>query len=147
MAIWTIAEITTTIIAASIPVLRVLYRDIRPAHNRRKSYVMSTFDGTFPSASLKHGLSRTATIITSANRKCRDGKRSNSRSSKPWDFCPEAAEYGSDSEGKIVQVQTITIDYDVQTLRQSRMGTGTKPGQTVGFDVDAVPPKAKLPEP
>ena len=126
----------------------MLYRDIRPLHNRRKSYVMSTFDGTFPSASLKHGLSRTATIITSANRKCRDGgKRSNSKRSKPKDFCPEAAEYGSDSEGKIVQVQTITVDYDVQTLRASRMGTGPKPGQTAGFDVDAVPPKAKLPEP
>ncbi|KAK8073010.1 hypothetical protein PG996_006358 [Apiospora saccharicola] len=67
----------------------------------------------------------------------------------PKEFCPEAAEYGSESEGKIVQVQTITVDYDVQTLRQSRMGLGTGPkaGQTVGFDVDAVPPKAKLPEP
>ncbi|KAK7987037.1 hypothetical protein PG988_002025 [Apiospora saccharicola] len=158
LTVWTIAEITTTIIAASIPVLRILYRDIRPS-NRRRSYVMSTFDGTFPGASLRHGLSRTATIITSANRKSRDGsKRSNSSRSKrsnrpPKEFCPEAAEYGSESEGKIVQVQTITVDYDVQTLRQSRMGlglglgTGPKAGQTVGFDVDAVPPKAKLPEP
>ncbi|KAK8121730.1 hypothetical protein PG984_010400 [Apiospora sp. TS-2023a] len=147
LVVWTIAEITTTIIAASIPVLRILYRDIRPS-NRRRSYVMSTFDGTFPSASLRQGLSRTATIITS---RCRDGgKRSNSsRSNRPKDFCPEAAEYGSESEGKIVQVQTITIDYDVETLRQSRLGLGMGPkaGQTVGFDVDAVPPKAKLPEP
>ncbi|KAK8850889.1 hypothetical protein PGQ11_013368 [Apiospora arundinis] len=141
LAIWTIAEITTTIIAASIPALRVFYRDHRPSGNRRKSYVMSTFDGTFPS-NIKNGLSRTATIITSANRKCRNG-------TKPKNFCPEAAEFGSDSDGKIVQVQTITVDYDIQSLRASRMGTGPKPGQTVGFDVDSTvpPPKAKLPEP
>jgi len=100
---------------------------------------MSTFDGTFPS-NIKNGLSRTATIITSANRKCRGGI-------KPKVFCPEAAEFGSDSDGKIVQVQTITVDYDIQSVRASRMGTGPKPGQTVGFDVDDVPPKAKLPEP
>ncbi|KAK8064486.1 hypothetical protein PG994_007124 [Apiospora phragmitis] len=142
LAIWTITEITTTIVAASIPVLRVFYRDIRPSYGRRKSYIMSTFDGTFPSASnIKHGLSRTATIITSANRKCRNGKN------KPQQFCPEAAEFGSDSDGKIVQVQTVTVDYDVQSLRSSRLGLGPKPGQTAGFDVDALPPRAKLPEP
>ncbi|KAK7961708.1 uncharacterized protein PG986_002533 [Apiospora aurea] len=141
LAIWTITEITTTIIAASIPTMRIFYRDIRPkAYGRRKSYVMSTFDGTFPS-SVKHGLSRTATIITSANRKCRGSNK------QPKQFCPEATEYGSDSEGKIVQVQTITVNYDVRSMRASRLETGPKPGPTAGFDVDAVPPKAKLPEP
>ena len=139
LAVWTIAEIATTIVAASIPALRVLYLDHRPSGRRHKSYAMSTFDGTFP-FNIKNGLSRTDTVITSANGKCRNG-------AKPKDFCPEAAEFGSDSDGKIVQVQTITVDYDLPSLRASRLGTGPKPRQTAGFEVDNVPPKAKLPEP
>lgn len=138
LSIWSAAEIATTIMAASIPVLRLWLKQIVSVHSR---YQLSSADGTFDGRGVlnqrqqrsKMATMATTTTITSggnssmvrkaSSKRGRAGKLAdlgwNSRSSSesedlegfgsPVDRIPRGA------AGGIVKMETITVNYDRRT--------------------------------
>lgn len=112
LAIWTVAEISTTIMASSIPVLRILIvKAIKTGRSQtgrsQTGYHRSMHDGTF-----KHGRTHTTIITSSGSRR---GRKTSEASSSTQD---EELGLGrrEDTTGKIVKVETVSVDYDTRTL-------------------------------
>ena len=100
---WTNAEITVTIIAASIPVLRVLFHDVKKTMTgASKTYYGP--GGTLDSANKKSRLptNRTTTVVTAGP------TRSHSSEIDSDDL------YKDGSAGRIVQTSDFGVEYSEQ---------------------------------
>lgn len=111
LAIWTVAEIATTIMATSIPVLRVFLRKMVTAHptGANNPYHRSAADGTFLQSlrSASKGTEHTTTITSGARNSV--GAKAHGRQGKD----PRALSLaqGTGYEGKIMKIDTVAIDY------------------------------------
>lgn len=113
LAIWTVAEIATTIMATSIPVLRVFLQKMVTAHPGTTGginpYRRSAVDGTFIKSlrSASKGTEHT-TLITSG---ARDSTEANSFAQKSKDHRTIGFALEPDNYGKIMKVDTVAISY------------------------------------
>lgn len=138
LSIWSAAEIATTIMATSIPVLRLWLKQIVSVHSRY--HLSSADDGTFDGRgalnrrqNAKMTTMATTTTITSggnssmvrkaSSKRGRAGKLAdlgwNSRSSSDSDdlegFGSPADRIPGGAAGGIVKMETITVNYDRRT--------------------------------
>ncbi|KAM0807745.1 hypothetical protein AB5N19_08085 [Seiridium cardinale] len=116
LAIWTVAEIATTIMAASIPVLRVFLRKIVTVHPATSGginpYHRSAADGTFL-RSLRiasKGSEHTTTITSGARDRNLDTIGGGGRESK--DHRMLSLGLSPESNGRIMKIDTIAVAYD-----------------------------------
>lgn len=139
LSIWSAAEIATTIMATSIPVLRLWLKTIVSVHSR---YQLSSADGTFDGRGVNHGrqqqrskmttMATTTTITSGGNsssmvRKASSKRgrtkladlgwsRSSSESSEDLEsFGAHVDRVPAGAAGGIVKMETITVNYDRRT--------------------------------
>jgi hypothetical protein len=128
LAVWTVAEIATTIMASSIPVLRLFVKKAMSSEEVGLSkYQRSTFDGTF-----KH--SRSHTTIITARTKSKGGRRKGTSRTLSTGALSEY-ELGlnaqSATNGAIVKVETVTVKYGLRS-------PGAPPDE-LGIELERVP--------
>ncbi|OLN81960.1 hypothetical protein CCHL11_08634 [Colletotrichum chlorophyti] len=121
LVIWGTCESSVTIVAASIPVLRVLVRDV--ASTARKYYRGSSATRTNASR-FGGGVTRSNTVTVSTNPATRKGSIR-----KKWDKLADDRSdksiLGVDSEpefGKIVRTNEVVVEYDVRSQLEGRGG-------------------------
>ncbi|KAJ0115081.1 hypothetical protein N8I77_009725 [Diaporthe amygdali] len=136
LSIWSAAEIATTIMAASIPVLRLWVKTIVSVHSR---YRLSSADRTFNGRGVLQGhgqrskmttLATTTTITSGGNNMVRKSSskrgrakladmgwasRSSSDSEDLEAFGSPAGGISGGAAGGIVKMETITVNYDKRT--------------------------------
>lgn len=134
LSIWSAAEISTTIMAASIPVLRLWLKTMVSVHSR---YHLSSADGTFDGRGVlnqrKMTTMATTTTITSggnsnmvrkaSSKRGRAAKladlgwnsRSSSESEDLEGFGSPVDRIPGGAAGGIVKMETITVNYDRRT--------------------------------
>lgn len=137
LSIWSAAEIATTIMATSIPVLRLWLKTIVSVHSRyRLSSTDRAFDGqgvlNRPQHSKMSTMATTTTITSGGNsnmvrkassKRGRAGKladlgwtsRSSSESEDLEGFGSPADRIPNGAAGGIVKMETITVNYDRRT--------------------------------
>lgn len=126
LSIWTAAEVAVTIMAASIPVLRILVRNYV---TRRSEYSRSRSNGTFPGGT-------NITSITAGSRRQTFRRSANSSGGDLGD-----GDSGKDLELPlqdplhIVKFETVRVDYARRTPSQ-RSNV-----DQYGFEMAYVPPK------
>jgi hypothetical protein len=108
---WTAAEIATTIMAASIPVLRIVVQQLVTSHSKSNPYHRSAADGTFKNSTKTH-----TTVVSSAARdRLEHGSRRGNRQKRGDDTQTLEMGLGPESNGKIVRVATVTVDFASRT--------------------------------
>lgn len=127
LAIWTAAEIATTIMATSIPVLRVFLRRMVTAHPGNgegiNRYHRSTADGLFlKSLHIASKGSQHTTTVTS--RGCEPGSLKHSPSWRRKGQGDTSPSLESESGCGIMKVNTLEIDYD-QRRSSDMLGQGS----------------------
>ncbi|KAH8197362.1 hypothetical protein TruAng_008455 [Truncatella angustata] len=117
LAMWTAAEMSVTIIAASIPVLRILIRNIVT----HRSYSQSGGNGDF------HGTTHTS-VITSSRKGLKSGSSGDADSITSLGLPRQDPRH-------IVKFETVRVDYERRSMSQSDNIN------TYGFEMVHVPPK------
>jgi hypothetical protein len=118
LAMWTAAELSVTIIAASIPVLRILIRNIVT----HRSYSNSGGQGGFP-------VGTQTSVVTSSRRGLKSGFSSGDADSIASLGLPRQ------DPRHIVKFETVTVDYERRSTSQSEMIN------TYAFEMEGVTPK------
>jgi hypothetical protein len=131
--IWGNAESCVTIIAASIPILRVLVREVSTSA-RRKYYISregnSSVTGAGVSAKRTKMRSQTNTVVVTGGPRSRiDQALSGNTKGSTDDWSDKSILEGRASPGKIVQTNEINVEY------QDR-----KDGESVEYELDHLPP-------
>ncbi|ROV91508.1 hypothetical protein VMCG_09430 [Cytospora schulzeri] len=149
LLIWTAAELATTIIATSIPVLRALLRDIVTSSYRNRGPSGNRYSNTFKSSAyVGHSRSRsesfprsgpgtTVAICTSTSQKQkRSGSLANiyenGESVTSLILQPSPASDGKEfglEHGGILKTDVITVNYDTRSVKSSN--TGSNGGDTI----------------
>lgn len=99
---WTAAEMSVTIIAASIPVLRILVRNIVT----HRSYSQSGGNGDFA------GATHTSSVVASSRRGLKSGSSGDADSITSLGLPRQ-------NSGHIVKFETVTVDYERRPMSQS----------------------------
>ncbi|KAK3934691.1 hypothetical protein QBC46DRAFT_299422 [Diplogelasinospora grovesii] len=118
LVIWGSAETAITIMAASIPVLRVLVREVKTATRRR--YGESTNSDTYHKKSYGAGTVQRANTVTMVTSDYKHGIQSSNAGSFPSfvredDSSDKSIIGAHKASGKILQTQEITVRYHERT--------------------------------
>lgn len=149
--IWTAAELATTIVAASIPVLRALLKSIVNSTRRTRRTGVNTFkNGTYVCSTVSRSQSYYRRMegqekTTAAHRAKAGGDGNlasiseNGESVSSLVMTPARSLEKDLLHGGIMKTEEITVDYD----RRSRQGTEDKNGDgnaVLGFELQEVTP-------
>jgi len=111
--VWGIAEVSVTIMAASIPVLRVLFKDIKATTKRKLGQSTShsaNRDKSFNSES--RSMARNATVVTSGgSKRVSFSQPYHPEGSLGQNNSEESLVQEKNSSGGILQTQEVAIEY------------------------------------
>lgn len=144
--VWTAAELATTIIAASIPILRALLRNIVNSTQHTRRTGVNTFkNGTYMCSTVSRSQSyRKMESEMIAAHKVKGGNGNlasiseNGESVSSLVMTPAHSLEKDRLHGGIMKTEEITVDYD----RRSRQGTEDRHGENamLGFELQEVSP-------
>lgn len=160
LLIWTAAELATTIIATSIPVLRALLRDIVSSSYRNRGPAGNRYSNTFKSATYlgnsrsrpesfpRTGPGTSIAICTSTSQK-QKGSGSlaniyeNGESATSLILQPSPASDGKEfglEHGGILKTEIITVNYDTRSVKSGNTARSSGPDTLQGIELQQVAP-------